>query len=529
MPVLPSAHQVIDRPAAPPLTSRELVWAGLFFLLLMLAITAVSGSIGLIVRFFWLDEIITYTLASDSSLPHMFAALLHGTDSNPPAYHLLLWSLHAIGMPLNEATLRLIAAGAILAAMLGLYASLRFMFSRIVSAAAVITLFAGQTVVLPGFELHGELLIRQMFEARFYGPWLAICAWFGYCQIALRVRPSSLPARIGLGAFAFFMLTIHYFGLFTFVLMVAADLLTDPRTWKQRIAARLPLLAAIPALAVVGTFYLHQSKAFTAKSWVDPPTFANSVQFLWEALAPFPLLILLGVVGIALLLRKRTKAPVADQRPTDSSMMYSGLISLAFLPLVVLLFSCLVQPASVGRYAFPAVGGTAIFAAFLLSRLPRVLVVLFACIFVLIGAFDVQSQAAEMYESPYELRAYMTHLTAVPPSESILFELRLDYYPAVMYYPALRPRMAILDFEHGEFPDSALAPSMNYAIVERDAQRAAAAFYPQFRSFPQSQLAHGSRFILIAADAIPKRIAARFGASNVRYIIGREFEITLPL
>jgi len=64
-------------------------------------------------------------------------------------------------------------------------------------------------------------------------------------------------------------------------------------------------------------------------------------------------------------------------------------------------------------------------------------------------------------------------------------------------------------------------------MVERDAQRAAGAFYPQFRALPQRSLGPGAHFILIAADANVERISARFGGARVRQVKARQFDVQL--
>jgi len=186
-----------------------------------------------------------------------------------------------------------------------------------------------------------------------------------------------------------------------------------------------------------------------------------------------------------------------------------------------------VQPAGVSRYALPGVCGVAGLMALLLSRLARgAIAVLVACA-VVITAVEIRRQTDDISQSPMELAYYMSRIDDVPADLPILFELRLDYYPAVKYYPRLGPRMWLLDVERGEVPDRCLAPSPAFVMVERDAQRAAGAFYPQFRALPQRSLGPGAHFILIAADANVERISARFGGARVRQVKARQFDVQL--
>ena len=191
-------------------------------------------------------------LVTDPSPSHMFTALLHSVDNNLPGLHLFFRGLHALGLPLNEITLRLVSGFCAWAGLLGTYACLRFAFDRWSALGGVVTL------------LVGSLLIANVFESRYYAPWFAICAWFCYCLAALRVKGRTVRMHWLLGLLTLqLMLTIHYFGVITFGLAVGADFLADKRSVRERLRVRWPLLFAVPAFALISFFYFHQRQVLT--------------------------------------------------------------------------------------------------------------------------------------------------------------------------------------------------------------------------------------------------------------------------
>ncbi len=495
-------------------SGRELVYVGFGLVCFLMVLVVASGSTFLVVRDFWLDEICTYLLATDPSLSHMFDALLHGADSNLPALYLILRGIHAIGVPINEITLRLFSATAGVLGLTGLYACLRLVFDRLSSALAVASLFCG------------TLLIGQFFEARFYAPWFAVCTWFCYCLALMRLKERARGVQIVLALLTVLMLSIHYFGVFSFAVIVAADFLADRQPIRARVVRRWPLLFALPMIAVIAFFYMPQKRALTVPTWISDPTPSIVGNFLAYTLALEPLAALAVIVLAGWFVRrfwaKSFRSGSAALRPL------AGLAALAAVPLIEVVFSYGVQPATIARYGLPGLGSAAVLMAWLYHRLNPKIAVAVAVGFAACSGYGSYSVAKEQFGMHSEIVYYALHLEKAPANELILFELRHDLYPMTLYFDELEGRLFMLDFEASEESPGSLAPSDRFAIVERDANRAVARSYPRIHLFPRSKLAPGQTFLLVAANTDQQRLEKRFSGAKVSHISIRLFEITLP-
>jgi hypothetical protein len=499
--------------AIPGATARELIVAGLLFAGVIVAIVLLSGASSLVGRHLWLDEIITYLLVTDPSAAHMFDALLHGADSNVPGLHLLLRGMGVV-LPLNEMTLRLFSGMAALAALLGLHACLRLVFDRLVSAASTLTL------------LSGHLFVAQAFDARFYAPWLAACAWFCFCLALLRFRPGSRAARIGLAVMTIVMLSIHYFGVFSFLAIVTADFFTDPQPMRRRILARWPLLFALPMVGVIAFFYFPQRGALSVATWVRPPTPAIAFDFVAQTLLLLPVACVSAAVLAALALRRwRSDLFIA---PRESLRPLAGAVALVAVPLIVLAFTYLVQPATKPRYAIPGLAGIAVVLAWLYARLHRHLVIAFVLGFTILSGHRFHALAVAHARTGLELAHYAAIIKKTDPDQIVVFERRHDLYPMSIHSPEIGYRLYMLDFETSEESPGTLAPSTNFGIVERDANRAIVRSYPQIRLLPRRELPRGKRLLLVASDLNVARLQKRFQGAFVTQVGGRMFEVVLP-
>ena len=206
----------------------------------------------------------------------------------------------------------------------------------------------------------------------------------------------------------------------------------------------------------------------------------------------------------------------------------AGLLALLGLPPVLLLFSYVVQPASIPRYGLPAFGAAAVVAAFLFSKMNRVVVVILVGVACVASGYEFQVHAEEMQESAGELAAYADTIQKLPGDVPILFERRHDLYPFVIYFPELRSRFYFLDFKNSEETAQSLAPSWAFCVNERDSQHVVDAFYPAFQSKEKETLAPGETFVLVSVDAQAVRLRLRFPGAEIRQLQGRVVAVTLP-
>lgn len=146
---------------------------------LLLAICAVfaAGSLSAaIIKPLWFDELITYYVATQPDVSHLWGALATGADQTPPVYHLLVHAANRLFGPGALAT-RLPATLGVLAVVPSLFVFLRFR----VSVAAAIT-----GALVPLLAASGA----YAYEGRAYGVVLGLSAVAIVCwqRASSRVR-----------------------------------------------------------------------------------------------------------------------------------------------------------------------------------------------------------------------------------------------------------------------------------------------------------------------------------------------------
>ena len=128
-----------------PTGARSIFVAGL----LLVAVLQVwfSGAAPLLTRHFWIDEVFTYTVSSDSSLTHVLRAISHGVETHPPALFLLLRPFASLIRDHGEVVLRSLAFLTMLIALVGLYSVLRTGASTLISITCVVAVAAHPVVL----------------------------------------------------------------------------------------------------------------------------------------------------------------------------------------------------------------------------------------------------------------------------------------------------------------------------------------------------------------------------------------------
>jgi hypothetical protein len=449
-------------PAANPKPRHELVVviAGVALALSLQLWAARAGS--LFTRHFWLDEFYTHTLVTDRSLGHAMKALAAGVETHPPALYLSMRVFTAMIGRQDELALRMFAFLAAMAALLGIYRTLRLSFPIWASAAGIMAVWAHQ------------VMQRQAFEARFYVPWLAAMAW--YCYFLVRSREAGdLVHWLGIAATAAYACTVHYFGIVTLVLVLGAELLWRLRNHRPFAGALIPSLAGPLALACCLPMLLEQRRATTVTSWIKYPEAKNVIALVGDIYVEPAVAVCIGVAWLGTLFS--SGLPIVH-RPLLRLNRQVGISALLLLPMVLVIFSYLVQPALVDRYSLPAVAGLAPAVAWLFARVDWHWTVLGILVFLGHGGWQLYDQALLMRLRDRETQALIGVLEAKTDSELILYESPSEQYLVCHYGPRfgtqqdLFRRSYLIDFEKGEIeyePES--------RIFVRDLARQYAKFY----------------------------------------------------
>src|SRR5262249_9089346 len=146
--------------------------------------------------------------------------------------------------------------------------------------------------------------------------------------------------------------TIHYFGVFTLGLVAFFDWIAHRAAPARRGTALLLVSLGLVALLACVPLYLRQRGSLTVATWIDSASPQAVAEFAISIFRP----VYLGLVPLAWLGSLAT--PVASTpggRPTGADATgLAGLASLVLLPVVLVVFSYVVQPVLVDRYALPA-------------------------------------------------------------------------------------------------------------------------------------------------------------------------------
>ncbi|MCA9033924.1 MAG: glycosyltransferase family 39 protein [Planctomycetaceae bacterium] len=442
-----------------------------------------SGSLDLLTRSFWMDEVHTWLLVNDSDPIHAFQALRHGVDFNPPAYYLAARTLRLLPGNLTELRLRLFSAGLMLLALSGCYLILRRRVSFL-SAAIAMLLVSGHPVV-----------IHQCFEARFYAMWMACLVWLVWI-LDRSDRRLSRGEFIGSLILGVLVCTCHYFGIIS-VLLVTTFQIHKARGTRNRDGRMRQLLVLVAvSLASVGLclpLLMGQREALSCATWVSAPTVDTSIAFLQSLLLPS---VLMGLVFLAVLSNLKT------DRLFPASLDAAGLVPLCLMPVALLVMSWTLQPTMVLRYGIAGAFGLAPVYSGLISRISPIL--RNVLLLTVIGWCVMSSKHCTEQWTAAERRHIAVERFAdeQPPDRLIVMEDRIDWMPLIHRRPDLSGRCRLIDFDESQLP----VPSC-LRIVQRDVGRQVARWYPGMQLQPIAQLNEEDEFAMLpypggAADDI---------------------------
>lgn len=424
----------------------------------------------LLLRPFWMDEVHSWLLISDPDVNHALNALRRGADYNPPVYYLVARAFHSV-VPLTEHNLRVLSGLLTIGTSIGL----ALVFARRMTWLAAV----GSSLLI----CSQSLVILQSTEARFYALWLCLLTWF--CLLLTSHDGKQKVVRIVLlSVLAASIAGTHYFGIISVGLACVAFAAANRFRSQSIVRAIIPFGAAVVAVACCLPLLRGQKAALTAATWVKPATLESAVGYVTQF---FPALLLLvaGAVWLAgVLLRPvnnenaegDTERVVDSAAPSDTFSRNSDLFvfgSMLLMPLILIAFSVVVQPATVNRYAVAATVWLVPVISWLLKTTDgeskkSVLVFVAGCLMFAIG---VRQGSATWNFNLTRQRQLASDLEDVPDDQIVLFENRIDYWLAQHRSP--QKMWFQLDFE------SADADGLtNLRIVQRDVGRAIQPLYP---------------------------------------------------
>ena len=327
----------------------ELPVAAAAFALLILLRLALTGGFAMFGRDLWQDEVYTNLLAADPSLAHSMIALLHGSDTQGPTFYLCCRFFGKLLGGVSPVTLRLMACLSVWSAVVGVYAVLRLAVDRISAIFGALI-----------FRCHPAVMTAA-FDAQAYGPQLAAAVWLCW---ALATPNRSWIRTTMLGVCSVLLCSLHYFGLAAWFAAVAGYWMIHRKDRALRLPDWCALMAGPLALAACLPFVHGHYLALGNTTWISRPL-AGLGAFI-TGIAP-PSLVATPVIYflVAGVLHK-----LKPKSPSDSIAPLSALAALGMVPLAIIAFSLVGQPALMPRYAIAGVPALAVVAAWLIRRVP---------------------------------------------------------------------------------------------------------------------------------------------------------------
>lgn len=485
-----------DRPIA-AVTARELLWV-VAALGLAIALLALLGGGVLWTRPFWTDEICCtlYPVLDASSPLEVIARIAAPKDYAPPLLHLIVWSVGRLTGGITPVVLRSISLFCVSAALVFLYATLRRRFDRAPSVAGALAVAS-----------H-SLVLTNAFEGRFYGPWLLFAAGFAWSlsrDVTASTSASNVLRMTITALFSVFLVTIHWFGVLSLVLMCFGALASYGRRWREGLRLIAPSAAGLVALVACVPMVISQRATTTGVLWVAELSTGQvgaMVRLFVLSTVPVLALILLVVDG----LRDEISQPsaTANVRRALRDPSLAALTSLALMPLALIGVSVVLQPSLVGRYATVTALAWAPLVALAvatLGRVARAVAVLFLALIVVLG---VRRTVAERRDFVNNVEANQAAFERAKSMNLPVVFQNLHVIYSVAGLRRAERRALFLDI-----PDStivALTPQKRLERVRRNLRidRNIARSHARVYGFPvmvtQAQLDSTSRFLFVASD-----------------------------
>ena len=449
--------------------------------ILLIATASLSNGTLLMTRKLWMDEIHSWLIVTDNSTSHAMMALSDGADFNPPSWFLVTRAISSVAGPQSEKFLRILSAMWMLSAMAGLYLILARLFDWKVSLAAVV------------LTASHPLIIHQSTEIRFYGLWCSCVIWL--CCV-LQWNPESSAKRrlqwLLIAALSLLTATSHWFGILSLGL-VALPLVIRQHADARGYARALVLLASgITGVCACLPFLYGQKAAISRPTWISPATVSDSLQFLNYMFPAWQILLCSAAAVAGVMLARKTMEEKTFRSLPERSTELLPCVSLALMPLVIVLVAWVLQPSLVARYAIVGIFGLAPVFAMLLHQTHRkiqhtMMVLSLAGFSYAVVGYGQQWNDEQRYQV-----SLLQQLRNCPDDATVIFEDRIAWMPLKHHYPELATEYRLADFN-----DSDLSQDSALRIVQRDAGRRIEKWYPEYRMQTLETLKQRSEFYVV--------------------------------
>lgn len=443
----------------------------------------ISQAWRLIGHYLWLDEVLTWLLAGDPSWSHWLSALRGGVDTNPPGLYLQVKAAGVLAGGLTVGVLRWVALIWTGLSVWGVYAVLRRGVGIWAAAAG-------------GFLVAAYPLVADhMLEGRFYMPMLGLAVWCCYFLAGLpRTRwPRFMQLMLGITAVG--LCTIHYFGVIALSVAVLGQWWADQRRWKMKLRAYWPVLAGPAALAACIPLLLGQRAGLSVSTWVDPLNVEQGKDYVKDLLAIWPL----AIVAAGFLLLRLFGGSMQEQ--PDQQVRFrplAGMAALGAMALFIPIFSAIIQPALVSRYAIVSVAAISVAAAAAMQHTRWWMTGLVCVGLATYSTWSLHRLTVKWTGFDSNVDRLAVALREKTDRLPLIFDMRQALYPLCAAYPEFQGRSYFWGATSNPSPYS-----QNFKQYELDMARRVERFYGWPKVMDQTEfdkLNHGI-VVCISADA----------------------------
>jgi 4-amino-4-deoxy-L-arabinose transferase-like glycosyltransferase len=485
----------------------ELLLAAIVVVVIFGAVMWVSQAWRLIGHHLWLDEVLTWMLASDPGWSHWLGALRGGVDTNPPGLYLQIKLAGVLAGGLTIGTLRWVALIWTGLSVLGVYAVLR-------RGVGVWAATAGGLLLLAY-----PMVLDHALEGRFYMPMLGMAVWTCYVLAAFEYARRRWIWRILLGVLSMGLCTIHYFGIVALTTALAGHWWADGRRWREKLGDFWPVLAGPVALGACIPLLLGQRAGLSVPTWVQPISGGQMMDYAKDLLAVWPLAI---VAGGFLILRVFGGSMDQGER-TVSFRPLAGMTALGAMVIFVLIFSAAVQPSLVSRYAIVAVAAVAVAAAVAMQHSRRWVAAMVCVGLVAYSTWSMNQLRMKWTTFDKNIDRVAVALIEKTDDSPLIFDMRQMAYPVAAAYPNLRDRIYYWGGNSNPSPYSS-----NFKQYELEMARRVDRYYGWPKVMDQDQMERLDRGVVICILADQRQIGNIFSSRKVLPILEmRRFSIYL--
>jgi hypothetical protein len=472
------------------MTRREIM-VTIIVIAAAVAILPFAGGAVLWTRPLWFDELccVSYVVGDAGSPAEVVRRVAGSWDYAPPLLHLLIWPVAKLaGAGVTPELLRSVSLAAVLGALFFVYANLRRIFAAFPSAAGTLAV-AGHSLV-----------IAHAFEGRFYGPWLLLAAGYVWSLGVAAARRRAVAQAV----FSVLLVGIHWFAVLSLGLMLAGALMALRGPLPVRLRYLAPSAAGIVAFVALLPMAMSQRSQAVGYLWLPALNGAQVLEMsklFWLAAVPLSALVVL--VGRHI----RRAPPEPRVRTALREPATAAMVSLALMPVALMVLSAMVQPSMLDRYGIVAALAWAPLAALALTSITTTARIAAAGALALVLLLNVERLIA----------ARSAFATDVAAMSGAFDAAKSRHLPVVFWglhsiYPVagpVRQRTAASPARYLDLPDStltalfpgeAMEPVRKKYRLDRDQARGHARTYGFPVLVTQTQLDTTPRFLLIAAE-----------------------------